>query len=178
MSHKHKRNWLYKTWGCCSPSDWALSPSAYSAVSSAVQSTKVLWEPIQTIEKWRWKNFPVLRTSVRYLWQWMYHSKITTYGPEYYAVSYGQVACMLLCTYVSTCILNNMCVKGCKPWCVYAICVWQYIYCSSSQGLDHLKHLETLNLYPHCIPSVKCSSMLSFTKVVDAWFYNKNARSS
>jgi len=71
-----------------------------------------------------------------HLWQWMYRSKIASYGPEYYAVSYGRVACMLLCMFV------------------YALCVWQDIYCSSSQGLDHLKHLDTLNLYPHCTPSV------------------------
>jgi len=38
-----------------------LSPSVYSTVSSAVQSTKMLWESIQTTEKWRWKNF--FRTS-------------------------------------------------------------------------------------------------------------------
>jgi len=30
-------------------------------VSSAAQSAKVLREPIQTTEKWRWKNFSALR---------------------------------------------------------------------------------------------------------------------
>jgi len=36
-------------------------------VSSAVQSAKVLREPIQTTEKWRWKNFPrFARTDRRY----------------------------------------------------------------------------------------------------------------
>jgi len=73
----------YKAWRHYWPSNWALSPSAYSAVSSAVQTTKVLQEPIQTTEKWRWKNFYVLRadrlplrTFTHCLRHWPYHSKL------------------------------------------------------------------------------------------------------
>jgi len=34
----------------------------------------------------------------------MYHSKVSTYGPEYYAVSYGRVACM----HVVVCVCEHM----------------------------------------------------------------------
>jgi len=74
-------------------------------VSSAVQTTKVLREPIKTTEKWRWKNFSALHAngslpnafghryktrnmSVYMLRQSLYHYKIVSYGP----------ACML-CTH-------------------------------------------------------------------------------
>ena len=50
---------------------------------SAVQSMKVQREPIQTTEKWRWKNVSALcadrsalHASIHYLRQWPYHSKI------------------------------------------------------------------------------------------------------
>jgi len=36
----------------------SVSESDSLPVSTAVQSTKVLQEPIQTTEKWWWKNFP------------------------------------------------------------------------------------------------------------------------
>ena len=62
--------------------------SVYSAVSSAVQSTKVLRELIQTTEKWVWKFFSALcadgsplHTSTHCLRQWPYHSKNASYGP-------------------------------------------------------------------------------------------------
>ena len=51
-------------------------------------STKVLREPIQTTEKWRWKIFPcfarvgsVLRSSRHCLWHWLYHSKTPHAAP-------------------------------------------------------------------------------------------------
>ena len=61
----------------------ASSESDSLPVSSAVQSTKLLREPIQTTEKWRWKFFftlradgSALRASMHCLWQWLYHYKI------------------------------------------------------------------------------------------------------
>ena len=60
-------------------------------VSSAVQSTKMLWEPIPTMEKWRWKDFSALHAdgstlhaSMHCLWQCPYHNKIASYGPAHY----------------------------------------------------------------------------------------------
>jgi len=38
------------------------APARYG-LGSAVQSTKVLREPIRTTEKWRWKNFSALRVD-------------------------------------------------------------------------------------------------------------------
>ena len=54
------------------------SPSAYSAVNSAVQSTKVLWEPIQTTEKRRWKIFCIFLTALQCVHAWCHHRIITT----------------------------------------------------------------------------------------------------
>ena len=85
---------------------------------SAVQSTMVLREPVQTTEKWRWKNFSVLcaerlslRASIHYLWQWPYHSKIPRVGAEFtmdcvpsssYVIAYGHDTdnTPLLCTVI------------------------------------------------------------------------------
>jgi len=47
-----------KACGCCWPSNWALSPSAYSAVSSAVQSTKVLQSQSRQLKIVGEKIFP------------------------------------------------------------------------------------------------------------------------
>jgi len=44
-----RASYTYKSWGRCWPTDWALS--AYSAVSSAVQITKVQQGSIRTTEK-------------------------------------------------------------------------------------------------------------------------------
>ena len=54
-----------------------------------MQSTKVLWKPIQTIENWRrWKHFSVLCrdrlalcASMHCLWKCPYDYKIASYGP-------------------------------------------------------------------------------------------------
>jgi len=55
----------------------SISESDSLPVTSAVQNAKVLWEPIQTTEKWRWIFFPALcvvrwpiHASMHCLWHW------------------------------------------------------------------------------------------------------------
>ena len=98
-------SYTYKAWGCCWPTDWSLS--AYSAVSSAVQRTKVLRGPIRTTEMRRWKNLCVLRadsfalrTSILNLSLWPYHSKNASYCP---AILFILVHVKIVMTYLSGC---------------------------------------------------------------------------
>ena len=79
---------------------------------SAVQSTTVLREPIQTTEKWKWNKFsvlraerPSLRASIHCLWQWPYHSKIPHAG-----AALGYFDCILQDEFAS--VNNFFCVAS------------------------------------------------------------------